>query len=50
MSRSVLVRMRNVSEKKNCKENQNNKLFPKIVTLSDNVKNMVEPDRPQMKI
>ena len=54
ISRSVLLRMRNVSGK-SCRENQNthfvlNNIFPKIVPFVRHWKNTVQPDRPQKKI
>ena len=55
LSRSFLLRMRNVSDKL-CTETQNtrimlNNFFLKIVPLMKKMwKNMVEPDRPQMAI
>jgi hypothetical protein len=54
ISRSFLLRMRNVSDKL-CRENQNTHVFsnapppPKIVPCIM-WKNTVEPDRPQMTI
>jgi hypothetical protein len=54
ISRSVLLRMRNVSDKC-CRGNQNtrfvfNNYFWKIVPFLDNVENIVELGRPQMAI
>ena len=57
LSRSVLLRMRNVSDKR-CTENQNTRfVFSKSSPPSPNrailelvCKNIVEPDRPQMTI
>jgi hypothetical protein len=52
-SRSFLLRMRNVSDKR-CRENQKNKFYVKFLFLSCLYelmwKNMVQPDRPQMAL
>jgi hypothetical protein len=55
ISRSVLVRLRNVSDK-SCRENQNTH-FTLYNLFSDNLavceimwKNIAEPDRPQMTV
>jgi hypothetical protein len=50
----IILRMRNVSDK-SCRENQNTfcvqyTFFPKIYHLWDNVKKIVEPNRPHITI
>jgi hypothetical protein len=56
ISRLVLLRMRNVSEKKNCRENQNTHLVFSIFFFENRAvfeimwKNIVQPYRPQMTI
>ena len=55
MSRSVLLRMRNVSEKKICRESQtqfvfNNFYFESCAVYEIMWKNLVQPGRPQMRI
>jgi len=48
ISRSLLLRMRNVSDK-SCTENRNNFFFPKNHVIYEIMwKITVEPDRPQM--
>ena len=54
ISRWIVLRMRNVSDKI-CRENRNthfmiNKFFRKSCSLWDSMKNMVEPNWPQMTI
>ena len=55
VSSSVILRMRNISDKR-CRENQNTHYIPKLPPSENRVvyeimwKNIVQPDRPQMKI
>jgi hypothetical protein len=57
ISRSILPRVRNFSEKKSCTENQNthfvfsNFFFPESCTVYEIMcKNIAQPSRPQMTI